>query len=281
MAVGPGVAFTNTYVHDNSILRNNLHDLGEGVMSDLGCVHFANLGGSSYGGGDSFQNNICHDITHALLGLGSAIGLYIDNNSQRVTASSNLVYRTSGALFLDNASPSCSVTCNNTLSNNILAYSMQGPTRRGGNDPGLTFTFQNNVVYYDNNGPQAVNDDGTGFWNCNGNCPLRFSFISNDYFSPTIGAPHFITTAPDNTWDFAGWQGSPPNEDSGSKNLDPLFGNPAFSSGFTVDPTVAGMIGFITSDFSKTYTAGRSQHSISPPSTGATFPLQLLAPSQF
>ena len=163
VAVGPSVIFTTDFEFGNTIQFNKFHEIGEGVISDFGCVHFATGGGLNVPGytmGDKFNNNICANITHNLYDGGNGgTGIYIDNNSQNVTAAYNLVYRTSGALFFNNTSPNCVGSCNNNVLNNIVALSHQGSIKRGGNPAGGSqdFTFQQNVVYF---GQYSKTSDG-------------------------------------------------------------------------------------------------------------------------
>jgi len=309
VAVGPRVTVTAGHTHDNSVQFNNFHELGEGVIDDFGCVHFANYGAT----GNKFQNNICHDITHAVAdNLQGGTGIYVDNNSQNVTIENNLVYRTSGALFFNNGSGSnCPPSgCNNMVSSNILAYSYQGAVKRGsgstGSDSLQDFVFKHNVVYFDvGKGPQWLNSDGTGFWDCGpGNintpapCTSYFGFYSNDYWSPKLASPTFTTTAPTTSWLFGTshgqWQSSPgggfPNDPGEDQSADSapisIYSNPGF-----VGPNYAANdfhftgaapnIGFDSTGFGYTYTAGRNSPSLYPPPPLPGFPLQLLSPLQF
>lgn len=221
--VGPNVQITSDFEFNNQIKYNYIHDIGEGVISDFGCVHFATLGGSTSSPGDTFQYNICRDITHnSGDSANGGTGIYIDNNSQNVTVRDNLVFRTSGPLFFNNISPSCtqsgSTSCNNSVQSNIFAYSLQGPIKRGGNstfhppvgDALRDFTFQNNIVYFGVNqetssGPQWLGGSANAdFWDCGLSntstgttppCTLWFQFLSNAYYSPslTFNLPTFVT----------------------------------------------------------------------------------------
>lgn len=97
IAIGPKSGFTYHFAYDNIVQSNRFHDLGEGVITDFGCVHIANLGGVNATGGtkgNTFQNNICHDMTDAVADMGQgAVGIYIDGRSQCNTVKYNLIYR--------------------------------------------------------------------------------------------------------------------------------------------------------------------------------------------
>jgi len=240
IAVGPGVGFTKAFEFNNVVKFNNFHDLGAGVISDFGCVHFATGAGAAVSSmGDSFQNNICSNITHTPHDLGNGgTGIYIDNNSENVNASYNLVYRASGALFFNNASsPACSLTsgggftgCNNLVSNNIFAFSGQGPIKRGSvggvGDAFQDFTFQQNVVYFGasqqtSSGPQWLPPPGNtsfGSWDCDIDptqptflkpCTRYFNFASNGYYSRSLAlsVPIFVTVNTKNTRSLSTWNG--------------------------------------------------------------------------
>ena len=335
IAVGPNPGVTNDYEYNNTITLNNIHDIGEGVISDFGCVHFANFGGSVHSNlGDLFKYNICRDITHDVPGAANAnvgdvanggTGIYIDNNSQNVTAMDNLVYRTSGALFFNNGSPNCNQTssgipsCKNNVQSNILAYSLQGPIKRGtdtgSGDTLQDFTFQNNIIYFGANqmtssGPQWLgNATNSDFWDCGISnlstpppCTSYFNFLSNGYYSPslTFNLPAFVTVnvvSSSRTLQY--WYGLPqwqttadnlPGEDQSSGGM-AVYANPNFT-----DPSYIGnnfqfqnnsvptTIGFDLTNFTNyTYNAGRTTIPLLlvPARVAPTFPLTLPSPVQF
>jgi hypothetical protein len=305
ISVGPGVSFTTAYDYNNTVQHNLFHDLGEGVLVDFGCVHFANFGGMSYfsSGTDKFLNNICHDLTHAQNDQGQqAQGIYIDNNSQNVQANYNLIYRSSGGLFFNNVSSSCpGASCNNTVANNIFAYAAhltnsnggeqgQGAIKRGSNTTGsgdsfLDFTFKHNIVYTDlsNEYPQWVSDAGVHAWDCAAgvDCTQYFNFKSNGYYNPSITAANvrFYTNEGGNPhpWSLTGWKASPhPNED-GPDGGTTTYGNPDFTNpgcalgdDYTFkDGNLTTPIAFdlTATGFSSTYSAGRSSPALCVPSS--------------
>ncbi len=261
--------------------------------------------------GNTFNNNICHDITHAFNDPeGGGQGLYIDNNSQLITASYNLIYRASDSLYFNNTSPNCYksfsgfggyFSCQNNVSNNVFAYAGNGGVKRGGTgtpsagDMLQDFTFSTNVLYLDlpgETGPQWVNSGGTGNWECftSTTCVTAYNFISNDYWSTVNPNAQFTTTrggTPTPT-NFASWKTIPTAED----NASPLtfLANPGFvSPGVPLDnykfqSTTSGApfaIGFDFSNFQSTYSAGRNAAKISPPPSPPGLPIQLLPTSQF
>ena len=330
IGIGPGVAFKQDYVYNNTVESNLFHDLGEEVIDDFGCVHFANQGGYDYTYsnfsqplGNTFKYNVCYNITHAQpdAGSGYSSGLYIDNNSQGITASYNLVFRTEGPLFFDNESPSCinKTSCENTVENNILAFSIEGALRRGNGYPTgdslQDFTFSHNVVNFDaQSGPQWQLK-GQQFWDCEVGgttgsylppCTNYFNLLSNGYWNPnyTAQAVQFFTNSPTHSWvGLAQWQAanpSGPGEDGPDNGGVAAYSNPQWvdtaCSGGTTDynpstsfhfgssSTLPATIKFDTSGFAQTYNAGRTgTPALCNPSTScvatATFPPAAAVPA--
>ena len=305
IGIGPGVAFVQDYVYNNTVEYNLFHDLGEEVIADFGCVHFANQGGYDYTYnnfpqplGNTFKYNVCYNIVHAQTdnGSGYSNGIYVDNNSQGNIASYNLVFRTGGPLFFNNQSPACvnKTSCENTVENNILAFSMQGAIRRGNGvlvgDPLLDFTFAHNVVNFDAQGGPQWQLKGPYFFDCQVGgttgsflppCTNYFNFLSNGYWNPNATAQtvQFFTNSPTKNWmGLAQWQAANPNgpgEDGPDNGGVAAFSNPqwvdtACSSGGTTDfnpstsfhfgsgSTLPTTIGFDMSGFAQTYSAGRA-----------------------
>jgi hypothetical protein len=351
IALGAGPDFQVTYVHDNTIELNKFSFLGQGVISDFGCVYFATgacsiaeaIDGTFSSCTNTFSNNICHDITHATQDAtvsNGGTGIYIDHNSQFVTASNNLVFRTTGALAFGNHgcitsshppnpnNPNCvgntptyldpdsKFSSANVFSNNILAYSLQGPIKRGGGQPTAnvgdsfrTFTFENNIVYFDQAGPQWLSG-GTGYWTCGPTvgggfgtpCTTFFRFETNDYWSPSLSTISFITTDLSENpltppWAFGtasgDWQSCPDAGEDGtclgaSHNSifqDPLFLGPGpgypFDNYGVSNSSPAITIGFSKTAFHSTYGAGRTNPKLSAQPTAPGFPTQLISPSAF
>ncbi len=178
----------------------------------------------------------------------------------------------------------------------------------------LDFTFQQNLVYYDNP-PNDANTTSTpqwlangsiaeSYWNCTPTitgtppCPSLFAFKSNDYWSPNNGIPTFVTVGPAQ-WQFGTaslhWQSTNSGDPDEDQNVTgqgisvyayPGFNNPifpaddyTFESGF---PPVN--VGFNVTQFTNipgTFTAGRNNPIIFAPPVSPGFPLALVGPSKF
>ena len=256
-----------TYTHDNLIGYNLLYNLGQGVTSDMACVHAA----SSNNVGNQIVNNVCHDVTNSPLGYGGN-GIYLDSQSQDITVSNNLVYRVSDTALFVNTN-----ALGHVISNNIFAYAAQGMIRRGPTVPGGSFTATHNIFLYDLAAIQRVPGD----WTCSGNCSSAFSLDYNLYWNVTGSAASFLTTVAGDTSEIAGTYGlsqwaSEFGEDGHSQNANPDFVDASYPSDnyalMTKSPARA--LGF--QPFS-TDTAGPTT-SLTPPVTSVpvAFPLQLL-----
>ena len=262
VAVGFNWNYGCNFAHDNLVRFNSIHDLGQGVTSDLGAVYFL----SGINNGNAILNNKVHDVVHDPVGYGGW-GLYTDAGAMGVLVQNNLVYRTSDASLHVNSAPTAPPTpaAPNVFKNNILAYGAWGAMGRHNDTTFLSFLFQNNIFYYDKPGIQY------GYWYCQGRavCTDYFQFDNNLYFNKTIAGgqpslPFFTTpyTVPNTmeqpaaTWmTLAQWQAL--GEDVNSRFADPLFANPtpgvdnytlspsspAFSVGFVAfDPNQAGRL---------------------------------------
>jgi hypothetical protein len=138
-STGIGVGWTWGYsenpTRNNIIEFNHIHDLGQGVLSDLGGVY--TLGVQP---GTVVQNNLIHDVTCARYG---AMGLYADEGSSQIVFQNNIVYRCQVCAFAQHFGR------NNIVRNNIFAFAKDSQFNRVREDEFHAFDFVNNIVYYD------------------------------------------------------------------------------------------------------------------------------------
>ena len=262
------------FAHDNLIEFNKLFDLGQGVTSDMGCVHVA----SGNNTGNQFVNNICHDVTHdpSPGGYGGN-GIYLDSDAQNLTVKDNIVYRVSDtALFLNTSSSG------NTVTNNIFAYGREGMIRRGIEGSAGSFEATHNLFYYDVGSLQRL----PSIWVCQSACTGQFTLDYNDYWK-TNGSVTFVTTVSNDpssvsqSLDLEAWQAQT-GEDVHSISANPDFTAPGYPSddyALMSGSPASSSLGFTpisTDQVGPTVT-------LNAPSTAvpAAFPLQLLQPSEF
>ena len=195
--------------HSNTVAFNHLHTIGQGVLSDMGGVY--TLGVSP---GTTVHHNHIHDV-HAFDYGGW--GLYTDEGSAGIRLYNNLVYRVKTGGFHQHYGR------DNIIENNIFAYSLTQQIQRTRNEEHLSFTFRNNIVYWNNESPLlGGNWDGAKVGTSDdGKATERYAFAQNIYWHES-GKENIL---PGNKM-LAQWQ-EETGQDKGSIVQDPLFVAPA------------------------------------------------------
>ncbi len=195
IAVGWTWGYRPSATYSNVIEFNHIHDVGRGVMGDLGCVYL--LGVQP---GTVVRNNFCHDIARSDISYGGW-GIYTDEGSSRIVIENNVVFRTQDGGFHQHYGQ------NNIVRNNIFALGQTSQLRRTKDEAGHSFDFEHNIVWWESG---VLLDQA---WKDN-----NFHFDHNLYFYSGSGGSSAIRF--DNL-SFQQWQKR--GQDVHSVVADPLF----------------------------------------------------------
>ncbi|HEV2394198.1 MAG TPA: right-handed parallel beta-helix repeat-containing protein [Verrucomicrobiae bacterium] len=136
VSVGWRWGYAESAAKRNHIEFNHLHHLGYRILSDMGGVY--TLGPSE---GATVRNNLIHDVYAARYG---GWGLYTDEGSSGILFENNLVHDVLDGCIHQHYGKE------NIFRNNIFAFSQQGQIAATRAEPHLSFTFEHNIVYWDN-----------------------------------------------------------------------------------------------------------------------------------
>lgn len=222
-SVGVSVGWTWGYTqhlgHHNTIAYNHIHDLGQGVLSDLGGIYTLGLQEGSL-----IHHNLIHDIGSFSYG---GWGIYFDEGTTHLLAENNVVYRTKTGGFHQHYGKE------NRVVNNVFAYAREGQLQRTRQEPHLSFTFERNIVIW-KEGPLLHGNWGDD----------QYKLDYNLYWHEGGGEVRFAN------WSFEEWKAR--GQDEHSLVADPLFVNPE-KGDFRLKPgSPALKLGFKPIDLSRT-----------------------------
>ena len=212
--------YTGGRAFHNRIRNNRIHNLGQGALADMGGIY--TLGNSE---GSVVSGNVIFNVKSYAYG---GWGLYPDEGTEGILMENNLVYDTTDGSFHQHYGR------NNTIRNNIFAFSTPHQVAVTRVEDHLSMTFERNIIYWTEGsaigyraGEARVDYRNNLWWrtDAEGN-PLPFDFK---------GKTHEEWLA----------------KDSGSIVADPKFVNAKNRDFRLQDDSPAWKLGFVPFDFSK------------------------------
>jgi hypothetical protein len=136
ISVGWSWGYSPTSAHHNIVEFNHVHDIGRGVLGDMGGIYC--LGDSP---GTVLRNNLVHDVYDHHTG---SLAIYTDEGSAGILIENNIGYGTTYANFHQHYGKE------NVVRNNIWALGKECQLSRARQEDHISFTFERNIVYFDN-----------------------------------------------------------------------------------------------------------------------------------
>lgn len=119
---------------DNVVEYNHIHDIGQGLLSDMGAIYTLGLSPGSV-----LRNNLIHDVNANHYG---GWGIYNDEGSSHLLVENNIVYNTKFAGYNIHY---CKEV---TVRNNIFALGRLQQLSRSRVEPHQSVFFENNIIYW-------------------------------------------------------------------------------------------------------------------------------------
>jgi hypothetical protein len=134
VSIGWQWGYQRSVSRDNVIEFNHIHDIGQGLLSDMGAIY--TLGVSP---GTVLRNNLIHDVNANHYG---GWGIYHDEGSSHILVEDNVVYNTKFAAFNIHFAKEV------TVRNNVFALGRLEQLSRSRAEPHVSCFFENNIVYW-------------------------------------------------------------------------------------------------------------------------------------
>jgi parallel beta-helix repeat protein len=218
VSVGWSWGYDPSSANHNVIEYNHIHDIGKGVLSDMGGIYTLGIAP-----GTTLRYNLIHDVSSYAYG---GWGIYPDEGSSYLLIENNVVYNTKTGGFHQHYGRG------NVVTNNIFAFAKEGQIIRTREEAHPSFFFERNIVLIDNGQLLGSNWGNGNYW--------IDSNLYWDISSPTI---QFAGMS------FEDWKAK--CRDANSIIADPMFVD-AGAHDFTLKPeSPAFRLGFKPIDMSK------------------------------
>ena len=226
----------STSLHNMYVANNHIHNIGQGVMTDLAAIYMATTGSTNV-----LANNLLHDVN------GSAIqgdtmdtgvhGVYLDGFTCCIFVQNNVIYRVMGDLVHMNHGPQ-SASSQNTITNNILVNTANYPSAPAKGCVGiqtpnvsyLSYIYTHNICSQDQTASKFGNA-GTG--PPSSGTAAQQQFVQNLY--SFAGTPSFNVAG--SQVNFAAWQGTYGEDTTGTISTNPGFKAPSPCANTIPQPT--------------------------------------------
>ncbi|MCA1903107.1 MAG: right-handed parallel beta-helix repeat-containing protein [Candidatus Hydrogenedens sp.] len=157
MSIGWCWGYAPSSAHHNSIEYNHIHNIGKAQLADMGGIYTLGISPETV-----LRNNHIHDIMCDPDQYGGW-GLYTDEGSSFIVLENNVVHHTLTGNFHQHYGRE------NQVINNIFALSAREQIIRSREEEHISFIFERNIVYYDNN--QLLGSNWTNNkWQMDKNC---------------------------------------------------------------------------------------------------------------
>lgn len=222
LSIGWTWGYSESLARGNIIEFNHIHHIGKRAdgegpyLSDMGGIYTLGIQP-----GTVIRNNVFHDIAGSHYG---GWGIYFDEGGSQILAEKNIVYRTTDGGFHQHYGKE------NIVRNNIFALGKKYQLYRTRLEDHTSFTFENNIVYWQEGDLLAGNwedrfiMDRNLYWNAEAG-DIRFGKLSWDEWQKKGWDMHSLTADPQFT--------EPANDDFTLKD-----GSPAFKLGFQPIPPI-------------------------------------------
>lgn len=132
----------------NQIVGNHIHNLGQGLLNDMGGVYLLGVAP-----GTVVRGNLIHDVSCANYG---GWGIYLDEGSSHVVVEGNVCHDLSSQCFHQHYGRE------NIVRHNVFAYGRQGAVAVTRPEPHVGFTFERNIVLCEEGVPAFSGVPGKG-----------------------------------------------------------------------------------------------------------------------